>query len=962
MSFEIYSNEIQNILMVQEKLLNIKNEDLYNLWKTFEVMGYFKKVHGLKFIINEIQIAAKARVKDIKAYAEFFSVLYRYRSDDPLLSLIQNIDFPKDTFFYAFTKEFIRHGIFNISKVMDLLPESIHTNPLENQKHGFSNDQWGIFIFFCDLIKEYKPGYYIEVTQFIENNTKETSSDYIEIDNAFLSNIIFNFPKYESNNFELLEPLVETGWPMDSLEYHIIIDDVEYMKDLILNNEITINSSVNKDNPFAIPETKNATIFEFSALYSSISCFKYLFLSNAKTTANTVKYLFSSDNNEIFKMYEKIKNTPVLEDLDNAVHYKHNDAIKWILSKYPQRQVHRNKLFANAMKEHNLELALSLMNEKPVDVNSDDGIVQSVIEMDSLDLLKLFKSKGCYIRNITRTLFACKNGNDDILKYLLDNNAEYKAKIGFNQNPLIAAIKSNSLECVKILLERGADPNTCENKMCCLAYACSIPNIEIVKALIEYGAFVNGVDKNTTKPIVIAAENGFLDIVKYLIESGADFDDTPSNSNLSPLTAACKNDHVKVVEYLLSIGVNPTDAHEPQALPINIAKKYQSSQVLSLLLEDSNTETTSISQLLLDAIQKRDTYTIKALVDKKFKFGYMDSQKRTALHYAAETNREIVEYMINHGFEVNAADEKGVTPLHLAISKNNYECTRVLLEHNADINASTVDGYTPIRIAAQNKRFNLVQLLLSGISQNKPNLEIPDKNMNTPLMAICSQSPTQERTDMISILLNAGANPNSKNNREINCLYNLLLHKPTIRELNDLILHKAEVNTISFAGVPIMNEAAKTGDLDVFNFLIENGGDIKVISKEKDTCLHESAKTSNVNIAEIILASGINVNSKNKKGRTPIFNAIISQKKNMIEFLLKNGADINEIDNDGNNALLVAMRSDKVPTINYIKYLNSLGINLLVKNKNKENLKTIAAGFKRKDILTYLNKIQSDNN
>ena len=972
MDLENYSDEIKNILQVQDMLLNIDKKDLYTVWKTMQVLGFFKSSHGVKFIVNEVVIALQARWKNIKTYAKFLKILYDYTKEDPLLNLIPTfLNFPFKSYFpYFLYRELIKEGFFSIDYVTNLLPNPIATNTfqLNNRiKHGFTEEQWAIFIFFCDLIKEKYEGYYLEVINFIETHTKDGCDEPIEIKNTYIANIIKNFSTYENNNFDLLSSLFETGWTKDTFAYHLIIDDLDYLQDSILKQDITIDSIVypvdtkNTDNinPFALPYIKNATLLEFTAFYSSITCFKFLILNNAKTTPQTISYLFSSDNLEIVKMYDQLKLEPI-NGLQSAIRFKHNDVINWIYLHNTQRQVDRNKYFAMAMRNHNLEVALTIMDEKPVDVNGD-GIANSVIEMDSIELLKLFKSKGCNIRSLSCTLLACKNGNSEILKFLLDNHAKSQGPPDSDTTPLIEAIKSINPECVKLLLEKGVDPNTSDKKTkkTCLIIACENPTLQIVQLLVEHGAYVNAADNDSKTPVVVAASHGFVDIVKYLIESGADYDYTPSLSNDSPLTAACKNGHIEIVKYLISIGCDPTDAQEPDALPVKIASKYQRGEILDFLLQSSETETSLMSQLLLAAIQKRDLNSIKALAKKKFTFESLDSQNRIALHYAAETNGQILEFLINYGGDVNARDEKRVTPLHCAVSKNNYECTKVLLKMNADINAQTSVGYTPIRIAAQNKKFSIVQLLLSN-DKNKPNLEIRDKLGNTPLLSVCNLNQSTERADMITILLNAGADPNTTNNRNMNSLYVLLLRNPRLSELNDLIAHSAEINVVSSVGIPAMHQAVQ--NLNVFNFLLEHGGNIKIVSKSGDTCLHAAAETPNVEIAETLIASGINVNAKNKKGRTPIFNAIKTQTKDMIDFLMKRGANINEEDNDGNNALLAAMRSEKVPNLEYVIYLNDIGIDLWKKNKNRENLMSIAKGLGMEDIVVYLKTIKSEIN
>lgn len=68
-----------------------------------------------------------------------------------------------------------------------------------------------------------------------------------------------------------------------------------------------------------------------------------------------------------------------------------------------------------------------------------------------------------------------------------------------------------------------------------------------------------------------------------------------------------------------------------------------------------------------------------------------DNENKTPLHWAAyDGNTEIASLLIQHGADVDAADEYGITPLMSACDGNYVETARLLIEHGANVNA--VDG------------------------------------------------------------------------------------------------------------------------------------------------------------------------------------------------------------------------------------------------------------------------------
>ena len=78
--------------------------------------------------------------------------------------------------------------------------------------------------------------------------------------------------------------------------------------------------------------------------------------------------------------------------------------------------------------------------------------------------------------------------------------------------------------------------------------------------LIDRGADVNGIVMGDETPLINAARRGQLDVVKYLVERGADVSlavpasSFPQAEIRSPLSEARKYRRTAVVEYLQSLG------------------------------------------------------------------------------------------------------------------------------------------------------------------------------------------------------------------------------------------------------------------------------------------------------------------------------------------------------------------------------------------------------------------------
>ncbi|MBI4747715.1 MAG: ankyrin repeat domain-containing protein, partial [Acidobacteria bacterium] len=184
---------------------------------------------------------------------------------------------------------------------------------------------------------------------------------------------------------------------------------------------------------------------------------------------------------------------------------------------------------------------------------------------------------------------------------------------------------------------------------------------------------VTSTDQNGTTPLMWAIYGGHLEIVKLLINKGAD----PNHKGLiylnnskdayygSPLVTAAGEGHLDVLQYLL--------------------------ETLNLNLEDSE-------------------------IDKDGK-----ETKWTALMWAASKGqRTIVAYLISKGAQINARDRDGKkTPLHYAAEAGHLEIVKYLIEHGADPDAKDKDGKTPFDLAQEAGQTEVADFLRNYKSENK---------------------------------------------------------------------------------------------------------------------------------------------------------------------------------------------------------------------------------------------------
>ena len=88
---------------------------------------------------------------------------------------------------------------------------------------------------------------------------------------------------------------------------------------------------------------------------------------------------------------------------------------------------------------------------------------------------------------------------------------------------LIAAVKANNLERVRLLVEQGCDKDKGNSYGSTpLYWASSNGHLNVAQYLVEQGAALDKADCDGFTPLIAATFNGHLEVCRYLLEQGAD--------------------------------------------------------------------------------------------------------------------------------------------------------------------------------------------------------------------------------------------------------------------------------------------------------------------------------------------------------------------------------------------------------------------------------------------------------
>ncbi|XP_054714764.1 ankyrin repeat, PH and SEC7 domain containing protein secG-like [Uloborus diversus] len=294
-----------------------------------------------------------------------------------------------------------------------------------------------------------------------------------------------------------------------------------------------------------------------------------------------------------------------------------------------------------------------------------------------------------------------------------------------------------------------------------LVEAAAIGDLDTVESLLNAGVAVDAKEynkalfyssKNYATPLHLAAGNGFVKCVEFLLKRGACVN-AKDRFDITPLHMAAQNGHFSCLVTLLDANADCMMATKYTVAGSSVPLPHYGGTT-ALHLAAANNHARCVKELILYGAD----------------YNAVDERGRTSLYIAAQLgHRECVMAHLKNavGRDILSLPSFHTydTPLHFAVSCKMADCVYELLKLGSDPSHRNFNGISPLHLTLRgndNVSFEILKMLvLEGYNTN---INVTDKNGFTPLHYACFERKfTEQVFEMIKFLISYGADVNIKN-------------------------------------------------------------------------------------------------------------------------------------------------------------------------------------------------------
>ena len=499
------------------------------------------------------------------------------------------------------------------------------------------------------------------------------------------------------------------------------------------------------------------------------------------------------------------------------------------------------------------------------------------------------KDDGEVKEDCTALWVAAAKGHFDVVRLLIEQNADVDGRTSTNSTPLRAAAFDGRLDIVRYLVENRADVNARNDfNSTPLMVTCYKGHPNVATYLVKHGANINLQDNEGSSCLHYASKGGHFQLACELLALGAK--QTQNRNRLTPLLEASNDCKIEMVEWFIS---RPECSREERidalellgATIANVSKAYDIEKAFSFMkrgmeerYEDPSCPLLKKKMEPVEAYQNRtESQTLEELSLLEGDDHAIQIEGLMIRERILGTDNAILRYPIRYRGAVLADCKKyklcvGLWTRSMEIAMNCNVPKTEELESLTDLVAEMVqNGHS---LSSQTIE-NIFEKLIDGmrkLSQKLKSGELEEEQKNEAQETLLFNA-----LYLLVIYTRVQVSSEMKNGNIIDLLQRFLCLEPRTRDGNTLlhlaVWHKTPVR--------------------------------------KDAFLQRVCKLPCVATMKLILHAGCDVNSVNAQGNTPLHLAVtfvpepeqVEILKEILELLLDLGADTKLVDKNGQTVM-----------------------------------------------------------
>ena len=582
------------------------------------------------------------------------------------------------------------------------------------------------------------------------------------------------------------------------------------------------------------------------------------------------------------------------------------------------------------------------------------------------------------VDNVGRSMVhhSAKSGNYELLTYFADKGNDIHLRTVKEKNCLHIAAENGHLNLCKALIDKHEFNVRADDiyGYTALHYSARSGSYKLLTYFVDIGTDILLKTKTGINCLHMAAENGYLDLCKALIDNH-NFDlHIADNDGYTALHFSAISGNSELFTYFVEKGIDIDLRTINGSNCLHIAAQNGHLNLCKMLINKYNIDIDIIDNdgcTVLHQSARSGSYEVfRYFAPKGSDIHLKTKNGRTCLHIAAFSGHlNLCKILINnHRFNVNISDKDGCTALHHSAISGKYELFTYFADMMPDIYVKTKAGLNCLHIAAFRGHLDLSKKL---IDNHEFDVNISDIDGFRAL----HHSVKSGKCELVAYFADKGTDVYLKTKNGRNCLH--IAAENGYLDLFKTLIDKYDFNvhTADYDGCTSLHHSAISGNYKLVTYFAEKGIDFYLKTNNEKNCLHIAAANGHFNLCKMLIEKckfvvdiadndgctalhhsarsgsyelvtyfvhmGSNIHLKTKTGLNCLHIAAENGHLNLCKMIISNhNFDVNIADNDGYTALHHSARSGSYELITYFVHM---GADIYLKTKYGNNCLHIAA-------------------